>query len=82
MWIKRGRHIPRRNNEFASHAGRAKSCKKDSCYLPLKKKREATPRVDPKNILQKKTKKLELQIQMSMLDNISVASWEMSQISE
>ena len=53
------------------HAERAKSCKRDIRYLPLRTKHEATPRGTLSKILQKIKKKPRIPIQMSKLDNVS-----------
>ena len=63
----------KRNNEFVFPCRTAKSSQKDSRYLPLCTKRRTTSCKNLSNILQKKKKKPEIQIEMSKLDKISEA---------
>ena len=63
-----------------SHAGRAICCMRTSRYLPLFTKRRATIRGNLSNSFLKKKRTPEIRMQMSKLDKISAALWEITHI--
>ena len=73
-------NIQKETINFGSHAGRAKSCKKDSLYPPLCTKRRATSGNNLNTLLQKKKKPPEIQAQILKLHKISEVLWEITYI--
>ena len=64
-----------------SHTGRAKSCKKDSCYPTLCTDLETTSGKNFVIKFQKKKEKPEIQVQILKVDKISGVWWKMKEIS-
>ena len=64
----------RKTMNLYSHAGRANSCKKNSCFPPCTKREETLGR--NRNKFLRRKKKREIQVQMLKFDKISGVLWE------